>query len=157
MRCKTGFLTAVRARRLVDTTVKTSRSGYLQRCLVKNLECLAVGYDHSVRDSDGGLVQFLYGEDGLDVTRTSHLRKLDFLARNRHAVTAQACLDGLHDAGQARRHRRHEQRLETATSSFSIVEGVPIDSLNANPGVTQISLLNHQAATSAKRLSVSTT
>jgi DNA-directed RNA polymerase I subunit RPA1 len=33
---------------LVDTAVKTSRSGYLQRCLVKHLEDLRVHYDYSV-------------------------------------------------------------------------------------------------------------
>ncbi|CAE7564668.1 Polr1a [Symbiodinium natans] len=48
---------------LVDTAVKTSRSGYLQRCLVKHLEALKVSYDHTVRDSDGSVLQFLYGED----------------------------------------------------------------------------------------------
>ena len=39
---------------LVDTTVKTSRSGYLQRCLVKNLESLRVHYDGTVRDNCDG-------------------------------------------------------------------------------------------------------
>lgn len=39
---------------LVDTTVKTSRSGYLQRCLVKNLESLRVHYDGTVRDCCDG-------------------------------------------------------------------------------------------------------
>jgi hypothetical protein len=39
---------------LVDTAVKTSRSGYLQRCLVKNLEALKVAYDNTVRDSSDG-------------------------------------------------------------------------------------------------------
>jgi hypothetical protein len=54
----------------VDTTVKTSRSGYLQRCLVKNLEALRVAYDGSVRDvCDGSVVQLYYGDDGLDVTK----------------------------------------------------------------------------------------
>ena len=48
---------------LVDTAVKTSRSGYLQRCLVKNLEALRVHYDHTVRDCDGAVVQFQYGDD----------------------------------------------------------------------------------------------
>lgn len=38
---------------LVDTAVKTSRSGYLQRCLVKHLEGLTVHYDQTVRDFDG--------------------------------------------------------------------------------------------------------
>lgn len=55
---------------LVDTTVKTSRSGYLQRCLVKNLESLRISYDGTVRDvCDGSVVQLYYGDDGLDVTK----------------------------------------------------------------------------------------
>ncbi len=33
---------------LVDTAVKTSRSGYLQRCLIKHLEGICVGYDMTV-------------------------------------------------------------------------------------------------------------
>lgn len=66
-------------RRLVDTAVKTSRSGYLQRCLVKNLECLKVSYDHTVRDADGSIVQFYYGEDGIDVHKTSFVAKFDAL------------------------------------------------------------------------------
>ncbi|KAL3142271.1 hypothetical protein ABBQ38_002614 [Trebouxia sp. C0009 RCD-2024] len=68
---------------LVDTTVKTSRSGYLQRCLVKNLESLKVNYDHTVRDDcDGSIVQFAYGEDGIDVMNVSYLREFGFLSRN---------------------------------------------------------------------------
>lgn len=56
---------------LIDTAVKTSRSGYLQRCLIKGMEGLRVGYDCSVRDTaDGSIVQFLYGEDGLDVGKS---------------------------------------------------------------------------------------
>jgi len=67
---------------LVDTAVKTSRSGYLQRCLVKHLEGLKVCYDLTVRDGDGSVVQFLYGEDGVDVTRASHLFKFDVMRSN---------------------------------------------------------------------------
>ncbi|KAL4526208.1 hypothetical protein Ndes2437B_g07463 [Nannochloris sp. 'desiccata'] len=68
---------------LVDTTVKTSRSGYLQRCLVKNLEPLRVGYDSTVRDDcDGSVVQFLYGEDGADPTMVGCLRTLPLLFYN---------------------------------------------------------------------------
>jgi DNA-directed RNA polymerase I subunit RPA1 len=54
---------------LVDTAVKTSRSGYLQRCLVKHLEELKVGYDNTVRDGEGSVLQFMYGEDGIDTTQ----------------------------------------------------------------------------------------
>ena len=74
---------------LVDTTVKTSRSGYLQRCLVKNLEALRVGYDFTVRDAcDGSVVQFRYGDDGLDVLATSYLKQHGFVAQNAAAEAA---------------------------------------------------------------------
>ena len=66
-------------RRLVDTAVKTSRSGYLQRCLIKNLESLKVSYDYTVRDADGSIIQFHYGEDGVDVHQTSFLANFEAL------------------------------------------------------------------------------
>eukprot|EP00371_Babesia_bovis_P003222 XP_001611869.1 RNA polymerase Rpb1, domain containing protein [Babesia bovis T2Bo] len=50
---------------LIDTAVKTSETGYMQRRLMKALEVLAVCYDHTVRTTDGHVVQFLYGDDGL--------------------------------------------------------------------------------------------
>ena len=74
---------------LIDTAVKTSRSGYLQRCLIKGMEGLKVEYDSSVRDSDGTMIQFLYGEDGLDVTKQKHLRDFKFLAENYMSLVAQ--------------------------------------------------------------------
>lgn len=67
---------------LIDTAVKTSRSGYLQRCLVKHLENLTVGYDSTVRDSDGSVVQFYYGEDGVETVKNSYLHNYQFIANN---------------------------------------------------------------------------
>lgn len=67
---------------LIDTAVKTSRSGYLQRCIIKGMEGLKVEYDTSVRDSDGSMVQFLYGEDGLDTTKQKYLNDFKFQAEN---------------------------------------------------------------------------
>lgn len=67
---------------LIDTAVKTSRSGYLQRCLIKHLEGVHVAYDHTVRNHDGSVLQFFYGEDGLDVTKSKYLEQFDFTARN---------------------------------------------------------------------------
>jgi DNA-directed RNA polymerase I subunit RPA1 len=60
---------------LIDTAVKTSRSGYLQRCLIKHLEGLVVNYDLTVRDSEGSVVQLLYGEDGLDILKSQMLKE----------------------------------------------------------------------------------
>lgn len=51
---------------LIDTAVKTAETGYIQRKLVKALEELMVKYDGTVRNSLGDIIQFLYGEDGLD-------------------------------------------------------------------------------------------
>jgi DNA-directed RNA polymerase I subunit RPA1 len=78
---------------LIDTAVKTSRSGYLQRCLIKGMEGLKAEYDSSVRESsDGSMIQFLYGEDGLDITKQVHLRDFSFLASNYVSVMAQVNL-----------------------------------------------------------------
>ncbi|KAK5945238.1 DNA-directed RNA polymerase II core subunit rpo21 [Knufia obscura] len=51
---------------LIDTAVKTAETGYIQRRLVKALEEVCVKYDGTVRDSRGNVMQFVYGEDGLD-------------------------------------------------------------------------------------------
>jgi DNA-directed RNA polymerase I subunit RPA1 len=67
---------------LIDTAVKTSRSGYLQRCLIKHLEGIHVRYDNTVRGSDNSVYQFYYGGDGLDVTKQKHLYQFEFIARN---------------------------------------------------------------------------
>ncbi|XP_076056979.1 RNA polymerase III subunit A [Oratosquilla oratoria] len=53
---------------LVDTAVKTSETGYMQRRLVKSLEDLYVAYDMTVRNSTQDIIQFKYGGDGLDPT-----------------------------------------------------------------------------------------
>ena len=53
---------------LIDTAVKTAATGYVQRQLVKAMEDLMVTYDYSVRSSTGDIVQFVYGNDGMDAT-----------------------------------------------------------------------------------------
>lgn len=62
--------------------VLSSQSPY--RCIIKHLEGLVVQYDLTVRDSDGSVVQFLYGEDGLDIPKTQFLqpKQFPFLASN---------------------------------------------------------------------------
>ena len=51
---------------LVDTAVKTAETGYMQRRLMKALEDLCVQYNYSVTTSSGDILQFLYGDDGVD-------------------------------------------------------------------------------------------
>lgn len=51
---------------LIDTAVKTSDSGYIQRRLVKTMEDLHVEYDGTVRNVNGSIFQHHYGGDGID-------------------------------------------------------------------------------------------
>jgi len=57
---------------LVDTAVRTQQSGYMQRRLINALEHLRVEYDGTVRDSRGNIIQFKYGEDGVDTAKSDH-------------------------------------------------------------------------------------
>ncbi|KAH8053046.1 DNA-directed 5'-3' RNA polymerase [Aureococcus anophagefferens] len=74
---------------LVDTAVKTAQTGYMARRLMKALEDLSVGYDGTVRNSEKNIVQFTYGDDGLDPVKmeTGDSMPVDFgrlLHRVRH-------------------------------------------------------------------------
>ncbi|MFC6723912.1 DNA-directed RNA polymerase subunit A' [Halobium palmae] len=56
---------------LVDTAVRTSKSGYLQRRLINALSELEAQYDGTVRDTSGTIVQFEFGEDGTSPVKVS--------------------------------------------------------------------------------------
>jgi DNA-directed RNA polymerase subunit A' len=55
---------------LMDTALRTPKSGYLYRRLANAMQDLRVEYDGSVRDASGKIVQFIYGEDGIDVSKS---------------------------------------------------------------------------------------
>jgi DNA-directed RNA polymerase subunit A' len=57
---------------LVDTAVRTQQSGYMQRRLINALEHLRLEYDGTVRNSVGDIIQFKYGEDGVDPAKSDH-------------------------------------------------------------------------------------
>ncbi len=57
---------------LVDTAVRTQQSGYMQRRLINALEHLRIEYDRTVRNSIGDIIQFKYGEDGVDPAKSDH-------------------------------------------------------------------------------------
>jgi DNA-directed RNA polymerase II subunit RPB1 len=54
---------------LIDTAVKTSQTGYIQRRIIKGLEDLKVHYDMTIRGTKNVVVQFQYGEDGMDTVK----------------------------------------------------------------------------------------
>ncbi|MHA1684950.1 MAG: DNA-directed RNA polymerase subunit A' [Candidatus Heimdallarchaeaceae archaeon] len=57
---------------LVDTAVRTSQSGYMQRRLVNALQDISSCYDKTVRNAAGEIVQFIYGEDNVDPAKSDH-------------------------------------------------------------------------------------
>ena len=79
---------------LIDTAIKTAETGYIQRRLVKALEDVMVCYDGTVRNSLGDILQFTYGEDGIDggfierqSVATYHLSDVAFERKYRVDVT----------------------------------------------------------------------
>jgi DNA-directed RNA polymerase subunit A' len=55
---------------LMDTALRTPKSGYLYRRLSNALQDLKVEYDGTVRDANKSIIQFSYGEDGIDVSKS---------------------------------------------------------------------------------------
>ncbi|HJX05549.1 MAG TPA: DNA-directed RNA polymerase subunit A' [Candidatus Nanoarchaeia archaeon] len=65
------FFTAMTGRdSLMDTALRTPKSGYLYRRLANALQDFKVEYDFTVRDAGKKIVQFAYGEDGTDVSKS---------------------------------------------------------------------------------------
>ena len=57
---------------LIDTAIKTASTGYISRRLVKGLEDLMVNYDMTIRTNKNKIVQFSYGDDGIDPTKVEN-------------------------------------------------------------------------------------
>ena len=67
------FMLSVSGREsLVDTAVRTAKSGYMQRRLINAMDDLKVANDGmgSVRNTADRIIQFEYGEDGVDPARS---------------------------------------------------------------------------------------
>lgn len=48
----------------IDSAVRTSETGYLQRKLIKSLEDVMVKYDGTIRNANENVIQFVYGDSG---------------------------------------------------------------------------------------------
>ncbi len=71
MRPEEFFFQAITGRdALMDTALRTPKSGYLYRRLSNAMQDLKVEYDNTVRDVSKKVIQFNYGEDGIDVSKS---------------------------------------------------------------------------------------
>ena len=67
------FFSAITGRdSLMDTALRTPKSGYLYRRLANAMQDLKVEYDGTVREASGKIIQFSYGEDGIDVSKSEN-------------------------------------------------------------------------------------
>jgi len=66
---------------LIDTAVKTSETGYIQRKLMKAMEDNKIFYDLSVRNASGEIIQFIYGDDGFNYIKIES-QHLDYLGKS---------------------------------------------------------------------------
>ena len=65
------FFDAMNSREnLMDKSLHTRHSGYMERRLVNALQDLRVEYDGTVRDSKNHIIQFIAGEDGIDPAKS---------------------------------------------------------------------------------------
>ncbi|XP_077289293.1 RNA polymerase I subunit RpI1 [Arctopsyche grandis] len=105
---------------LIDTAVKTSKSGYLQRCLIKHLEGIAIKYDMTVRDSDNSIVQFAYGEDGMDVCKSQFFNEkhLKFLDLNTNSILNIDTINKLKEGTDLKKIEKHNKSIKKWNKKF---------------------------------------
>jgi DNA-directed RNA polymerase II subunit RPB1 len=62
---------------IIDTAIKTAESGYIQRKLIKSMEDCIVMYDGTVRNARNTIIQFVYGDNGINtISQSSHSLKI---------------------------------------------------------------------------------
>ena len=70
---------------LIDTAVKTSSTGYIQRRLIKGMEDIQVMYDGTVRNNKNKIIQFKYGGTNFDTTHIETMN-FDLLTKSTHEI-----------------------------------------------------------------------
>lgn len=121
---------------LLDTSLKTANSGYLQRCLIKHLEGIRLHYDYTVRDSDQTILQFIYGDDGIDPSKSRWLNtKIEWQLANQQCLQdpvqkSSKCV-GQKDVSTLKKMRRSGTLLEELSPGALSQPGVVSESFEA--------------------------
>jgi len=120
---------------LVDTAVRTQQSGYMQRRLINALEHIRIEYDGTVRDPHGHIVQFLYGEDGIDVSKSDHGEAFNV---NR-LIESQSIVDSGNKATTEEITQLSKKHTKTFNPRFkSIVESALLTSKLSKVGIERV-------------------
>ncbi|TXT59530.1 MAG: DNA-directed RNA polymerase subunit A' [Promethearchaeota archaeon] len=99
---------------LVDTAVRTSTSGYMQRRLVNALQDMVVENDGTVRNSDKNIIQFKYGDDSINPQQTDHGEavNLDVLLLEAQALDIDEVKEKIKEK-QAMKKKEEKRKKET--------------------------------------------
>ena len=83
---------------LIDTAIKTSQTGYIQRRFMKALENISIHWDGSARNSGNTVIQFRYGDDGFDPMRieNQYMDIWEHPTRQKYGDDYETCLNDYH-------------------------------------------------------------
>jgi DNA-directed RNA polymerase II subunit RPB1 len=114
---------------LIDTAVKTSTTGYIQRRLIKGLEDLMVNYDMTIRTNKSKIVQFSYGDDNIDTIKVEnqelHIVEMSVQEIYGHynvpddAKTKTKSLSGMFTKGAFGRHKKQEEQMNNKCKFYT--------------------------------------
>ena len=112
---------------LIDTAVKTSTTGYIQRRLIKGLEDLMVNYDMTIRTNKNKVVQFSYGDDSIDTVKVENqqLPIIDMSVQDIYAhfaiiddKTKSKAISGMFTKTTYTRQKKQEQELNSKCEHY---------------------------------------
>jgi DNA-directed RNA polymerase II subunit RPB1 len=114
---------------LIDTAVKTSTTGYIQRRLIKGLEDLMVNYDMTIRTNKSKIVQFSYGDDNIDTIKVEnqelHIVEMSVQEIYGHynvpddAKTKTKSLSGMFTKSAFGRHKKQEEQMNNKCKFYT--------------------------------------
>ena len=114
---------------LIDTAVKTSTTGYIQRRLIKGLEDLMVNYDMTIRTNKAKIVQFSYGDDNIDTIKVEnqelHIVEMSIQEIYGHynvpedPKTKSKSISGMFTKAAFTRHKKQEEQLKTKCQFYT--------------------------------------
>jgi DNA-directed RNA polymerase II subunit RPB1 len=108
---------------LIDTAVKTSQTGYIQRRLIKGLEDIKIEYDMTVRNNKGKIIQFNYGDDNFDSTKTEN-QSISLVGMSiediylHYDIMGSVEIVNLFTKGTATRYRKQKKDLEKKIKEY---------------------------------------
>ena len=112
---------------LIDTAVKTSTTGYIQRRLIKGLEDLMVNYDMTIRTNKNKVVQFSYGDDSIDTVKVENqdLPIIDMSIQDIYShfalideKTKTKAISGMFVKSAYTRHKKQEELLKDKCETY---------------------------------------